>query len=200
MSQTVHLIYAYPLDRDRRALAEAKNQAYPSIEEVKAIAQHWRELWDEVNERERITLYLSSLTQTTLPYPIEAFIIGGLMNAMSTPLLLPVQGRDQRIRTDESFLDMLVHELTHRYASRFLGYPGIEAYYATLREKFPHESQKTTDHLITYALLEKIVPDLLGSSVWQHTQIHYSNDYQRAMELVRTLGADACIQEFRSFL
>lgn len=125
------MIYAYPLDEDRRRFFSQQNLGrYPSVEEVRDTTSHWRNVWNETNRDNRIVLTLQELTKRVPTRSLECFIIGGGIKAMSTPFIISVRKRNGEERSDQDFIETLIHEAAHIFVS------DVPAYFDSLREKY----------------------------------------------------------------
>lgn len=188
--------YAYPLDRNRRELYKKKDFGdYPSPERVKKEVEIWRDLWGDINKDDLVIKQIIALTGVTYPRDIEAFIIGGGMGAMSTPLLLPVtslEGESSDKRTE-----LVIHEVLHRFVGDREAVPRVGKYWQQVREKWSDESRLTQNHIIIYALLIQILADLLPDADVKDLIHKEADNYFRALEIAREVGPVAIIEEFR---
>ncbi|MBP9762219.1 hypothetical protein KBD34_01230 [Patescibacteria group bacterium] len=200
MQPSVYFNYAFPLDEDRRELAKSRNIPYPEWTDVDTATQAWAALWQEANKDERIIKRLIELTGRTLPYPVEVCIIGGIFDAMSIPLIIPLTRRGGVRITDPDFLQILVHELCHRFTAPRENAPGTVEYWEAVKARYSAEPLATQKHILIYALLKKIVPDMLGEESWNRCQQSPLPTYQRALQLMEERGADDCLNEFRSYV
>lgn len=198
--QSLYITYAFPLDLDRRELAMKRGIAYPSQEKVFETAAIWRQVWQRVNQEDRIIHQLSTLTGVTLPYPIEANIIGGYFHAMSVPLIIPITVDQGRFLTETDFLNICIHELTHRFILPREDIPQIRGYWNALQERYATESRDTQNHILVYALLKLVLPTFIGEECWQACQKIEPPDYQRAFDIMEERGAEDCLREFTDHL
>ncbi len=198
--QSLHITYAFPLDLVRRELAMKRGIAYPSQEKVFETATIWRQVWQRVNQEDRVIHQLSTLTRVTLPYPIEANIIGGYFHAMSVPLIIPITVDQGRFLTETDFLNICIHELTHRFILPREDIPQIRGYWDALKERYATESRDTQNHILVYALLKLVLPTFIGEECWQACQKIDLPDYQRAFDIMEERGAEDCLREFTDHL
>lgn len=190
----VKFIYAYPLDNSRRSLYTVRNLGYyPSFEEIKEKMSLWEKLWNDANENDKIILRLTELTKKTPERSLECFIFGGGINAMSTPFLMPIMRRD-KIRSDEMFIDTMIHEILHIFVA------GSSKYFEMIRNKYSEEAVSTHNHIIIYAFLEKIYLDMFNSKPVDYSATDLPVEYSRAIEIVREQGYENLIQEYYSSL
>jgi hypothetical protein len=199
--QSLYFAYAFPFDQDRRNLAEKRGISYPSIEVVRGKMMAWRELWSTTNIDDRIIKLLSQLTGVTLPYPLEVCVIGGMFNATSVPLIIPIQMASGKPVNDLNFLQTLTHEICHRFVSFNKDYPGIKAYWNHVRKTLPEESLTTQNHIIIFSLLKLALPTVVSEEAWQECQNNiFHEDYKRAFDLMQVRGAVNCLKEFTDFV
>lgn len=183
-------IYAFPLDRDRRSLAEKKGVTdYPSLEDVRETKKHWQELWNKIDSEKRILDKIQDITKTLPERSLECFVIGGLMKPMSTPFIIPVLSRDGK-RSDEELIDTVIHELLHIFVVQSVNY------FKYVREKYNTESVLTQNHIIIYAMLEKIYLELFDSKPLDYLRKDMPDDYQRAIDIVKESGREIIIEEY----
>ena len=187
----VKFIYAYPFDVGRRNLYSERNLGYyPSIEEIRKKITHWEKLWNETNENDKIILKLIELTKRTPERSLECFVFGGGINPMSTPFLMPIMGKDKE-RSDEEFLDTMIHEVTHIFVS------GVGKYFDMLRDKYSKELVLTQNHIIIYALLEKIYLDIFNSKPFDFDSNDLPEGYDKAVKIVKEQGHQNLIEEYQ---
>jgi len=188
--QKLKFIYAFPLDRGRRVLAKEKGRTdYPSLEEVRETKRHLQELWDKIDSEKNVLEKIKDLTKITPKRNLECFVIGGLLRPMSTPFIMPILSRDGK-RTDEHFIDTTIHELLHIFVSR------SDTYFEFVRNKYKDEPILTQNHIIIYAFLEKIYKDLFDSRPLDYSRDGLSEDYQRAVDIVKEQGSENIIEEY----
>lgn len=185
-------IYAFPLDRGRRALVESKGKEYPNQDIVFEKARSWQELWDKEDARcgflQRLVDIIGSLPERSL----ECFVIGGGLTPMSTPFIIPVLGKDG-YRTDEQFIETTIHELIHIFVSH-----GHREYWDMVREKYSDESLSTQNHIIVYAILEKIYKEVFNGVPGDYDRDDMPEGYQRAIEIVKEIGYEELVKEFQN--
>lgn len=187
----VKFIYAYPFDVGRRNIYSERNLGYyPSIEEIKEKMLQWEELWNKTNENDKIILKLIELTKRTPERSLECFIFGGGINPMSTPFLMPIMSKD-KVRSDEKFIDTMIHEILHIFVS------GASKYFEMIRNKYSKEVVLTHNHIIIYAFLEKIYLDMFNSKPVDFDAIGLPDGYSRAIEIVKEQGYENLIKEYQ---
>jgi hypothetical protein len=193
----LHIYYAFPLDQERRQLFKTKNiESYPSIEAVKAMTQEWRIIWNDVNHDDKVFKLIIETLGVTVPRDLELYVYGAGLGCMgmSFPLIMPIFFREEA-RTREQFISTIVHEILHRfvYSGDNLG---LLAFYSAIQTQWEKEDIETRNHIIVYAVLQKILPGLVSNEECnQHLQT-----YPRALDIVNEVGSDKLIEQFRSFL
>jgi hypothetical protein len=191
----VKFIYAYPLDVNRRRLYSEKELGYyPSIEEIKEKINHWEELWNKTNENDKVILKLTELAKRIPERSLECFVFGGGINPISTPFLMPVMGYKQKDRSDEKFIETFIHELAHIFVS------GVTKYFEMIREKYNMEPVLVQNHIIIYAMLEKIYLDLFDSKPGDFESKDLPQDYERAVEIVKEGSYENFINEYQELV
>lgn len=191
--------YAYPLDGNRRQLFEEKDLGeYPTIGEVEEGVEMWKALWAKYNKDDRVMKKIIELTGLVYPQDIIAFVIGGGLNPMSTPLILPVQwGDDTNYEQEGARKELITHEILHLFVGDQQALPELREYWNAAYEKYAGESDTVKHHVIIYALLIKIfdafLPDMdVGDFIGEDWE-----DYARAYEIACEEGADTIITDFR---
>ncbi len=189
-------IYAYPLDGSRRRLFKEKDFGdYPSVDEIKRVISHWSDLWQELNQDNKIITALVNITKRTPTRNLECFVFGGGLNPMFTPFLLPVMGRGNVARSDEGFKQTLIHELLHIFVST-----NNESYLAFIREKYVAENISVQNHIIIYAMLYELYESLFKQMPPDFSNDSLPQNYMRAVEIVRKSGAASIIAEYHDFI
>ena len=187
----VKFIYAYPFDVGRRNLYSERNLGYyPSIEEIKEKMSQWGKLWNETNENDKVILKLIELTKRTPERSLECFVFGGGINPMSTPFLMPIMSKD-KVRSDEKFIDTMIHEILHIFVS------GASKYFDMVRNKYSKEVVLTHNHIIIYAFLERIYLDMFNSKPVDFDATGLPEGYSRAIEIVKEVGYENLIKEYQ---
>lgn len=181
--------YAYPLDMECRQKFADEIEDYPDEKEIKETIVGWRKLWAEINEDDKLLKQIIELTGVQDQIDITAYIIGGGFLAKSSPLLLPVTSTRGASRDKKT--ELIIHEILHNFVS------GHENYWGMVRGKYGDESIKTQNHIIIYALLEKLLADILPDVDLKDLIADSWKDYHRALEIVRETGPDKIIAEFR---
>jgi hypothetical protein len=193
--------YAMPFDRVYRQMyAKRELGPYPTREEVQAEVGAIRALWEEVNQDDKVMRLMVERTGVTLPRDLEVWIFGKGLNAMSSPLLIPVVRRDGAVYTREERIQTLIHEVLHRFLQRDENNQGISDHKNAIRTEYAAESEVTQNHITLYAFLEIILSELLGGDKVSEYIAPNNLDYKRALEIVKEKGAQALIERFRSFL
>lgn len=190
--------YAYPLDRNRRELFKERNFGeYPAPEVIKNRIQEWRKVWEEINIDDRIIKQLIELTGVELGRDFELYVFGAGLNAMSKPLMMPVM-RNGNLLTDSQFLETIIHELCHRFAGDQEETPRLKAYWEMVSRKYNEEHIVTQNHIIVYALLSVIFKNIF-SAKQENINPPKDENYLRAVSIVKEVGAENIIKEFRDF-
>jgi hypothetical protein len=185
----VKFIYAYPFDVGRRKIAEERGIDYPSFKEIIKVKSHWEELWAKFEEDNKILDLIQALTKRVPDRSLECFIVGGLINPMSTPFIMPVLGRDGN-HSEEQFIDTMIHEILHIFVS------GAREYFTFVDDKYSEESKLTKNHIIIYAMLEKIYTDIFNSKPLDYSRDDMPQGYARAIEIVKEEGLSSIIEEY----
>lgn len=181
--------YAYPLDMECRRKFADEIPDYPEEKEIKETIIEWRKLWAEINAGDKLLKEITELTGVEDQIDITAFIIGGGFLAKSSPLLLPITST--RRASEDKKTELLIHEILHNFVS------GRKNYWSIIREKYNGESKKTQNHIIIYALLERILANILPDTDVKDLISEGWDDYYRALEIAREEDPDEIIAEFR---
>ncbi len=109
--------------------------------------------------------------------------------------MMPIWNREQKQWSDEKFIDLMIHELLHIFLVT-----DNEMYWKHVREKYAHEEIVTQNHILLYAMLQSIYQDM-----WQKDPIDFNRDnlppgYIRAIEMVKEVGHEERISEYKSFI
>lgn len=192
----LHFRLAGPLDRDRRALYERKQLPYPAFETIQATLAHWSTLWEEVNADDRAIKLLEETTGVSLPYDVEVCVIGAGLRAMSYPLIIPVE-RSTGPMNDDDFYETIIHELAHRFLTDRENYPQKQTYWNHLHDAYKDESLITRNHIPVYAVCELVLPKLVPHPIEMASK---QSDYQKAIDIVGSIGAQVIMDEFKRFL
>jgi len=200
----LHLKYADPLDRERRKLFADKNLGdYPSVEEVKNTVSEWKKIWSEVNNDDRVFKLLIKTIGVSLPRDLEMYIFGAGLSAMSNPLIMPIVGRRGKRFTDNKFIEIVIHEVIHRFIGDPENNTNIKNYWKMVREEYKHETILTQNHILLYAVLEVVLSELFGKEKLKDF-INSDNpkhpEYQRAVAIVAKKGAENLIKQFRNIV
>jgi hypothetical protein len=192
---TVTFIYAYPLDVNRRNLFKERSLGpYPSIEEVGEVKQKWENLWKKINYDNQIVNKLVEVTGRVPTRALECFIFGGGLQATSAPLLMPIMDR-KGIKTDENFIDTLIHEPLHIFVTT-----NNKAYWTMVHKKYADEEVLTQNHIIIYAMLEEIHNEFFRQLPPEYSEADLPKGYARAIEIVKNTGYKELIAEYKSLL
>jgi hypothetical protein len=189
----VQFIYAYPFDVGRRKLAKERNIDYPSFDKIIETKKHWENIWEQSEKENNILNLINDLTKRLPDRSLECFIVGGLINPMSTPFLMSVKGRDG-LRTDEQFIDTMIHEILHIFVS------GARHYFSFVNKKYSNDSKSTQNHIIIYAMLEKIYEQFFNSKPLDYLRNDMPEGYARAIEIVKQEGFENIINEYHENL
>lgn len=188
----VKFIYAYPLDVDRRKLYSSRELGhYPSVEEIKEKIIYWEALWNKTNEDDRVILKLIELTKRTPKRSLECFVLGGGINPMSAPFIMPLIRKPSEMYSDDQFIEILIHEIMHIFLA------GNHRYFDAIRQKYEKETVSVCNHIIIYALLEKIYLDIFRSTPVHFYAKDMPKDYERAAEIVKEGGYENFIKEYQ---
>jgi hypothetical protein len=191
----VKFIYAYPLDASRRKIfAERDPGKYPSIEAVQDQVAHWREVWLEINGQTRMLNAISEISKSAPSRSLECFCIGGGIAPMSTPLIMSATNSDWTLRSDNEFIDTLIHELLHIFIEN------NDAYFEKVNEKYPAAPVTTKNHILIFAMLEKLYEELFERVSIDVTRNYKSEEYALALDIVNREGADALLEEYYKFV
>jgi len=200
----LHLKYAYPLDGERRKLFADKNFGdYPSIEEVRNKVGEWKKLWSDINKDDKIFKLLIKTIGVTLPRDLEMYIFGTGLNAMSSPLIMPIIGRNGKKFTADEFIEIVIHEIIHRFVGDLENNGNIEKYWKTIREEYKDETILTQNHIIVYAVLEIVLSELFGKDKLKdfiNSENPKHPEYQRAVATVAKKGARNLVKQFRGIV
>lgn len=189
----LHFLYAFPLDQvQRMACAENGDAEYPSIDEVRSGVERIETLWKEKDAQFNLLAEIAKVTNRVPERNLECFVYGRGLRPLSTPFLLPLLSRAGE-RTDEKFIDLIIHELFHIFLST-----DNRQYWTRVREKYPDESRLCVNHIVLYAMMFD-----LYERAFETEPIDFSRDdlppgYARAIELVRQTGAGNIIAEYKA--
>jgi hypothetical protein len=190
-----------PFDRVYRQMyAQRELGPYPTREEVQAEVGAMRALWEEVNQGDKVMRLMVERTGVTLPRDLEVWVFGRGLNAMSSPLLIPVVRRDGTVYTREQRIQTLIHEALHRFLQREENNPGIPDHRNAICAEYAAESEVTQNHITLYAFLGVILSEISGGEQVGEYIAPNNIGYLRALEIVKEKGADKLIEQFRSFL
>ncbi len=201
----VYFLYAFPLDAERRDVYEGKGFQYPSRKEVFEGVNSVKSLWTTINEEDTIIKNIIEILKVAPPYDFEFCIIGGglALTGSSTPLLLTLYSKDTP-QEEYELIGTIIHELIHRFVAspRKTEQYDTSAYWEYIGETYKEFSKVAQNHLIVYAVLEKIYPTVLEQKQIESILDHDKEfpGYKEAIELVREKGADYFIEEFKSHL
>ena len=193
---TVTFIYAYPLDVGRRRLFEEKNLgSYPSLEEVKKVIQHWEHVWQETNQDNEVMQKLVEVSRRVPKRALECFVFGGGLNPMSTPFLMPTMARGGTTRSDENFIETMIHELLHIFVMH-----DADTYWSMVREKYSKETPLTQNHIIIFAMLAKAYQYLFGQMPPSFSGGDLPEEYSQAIDIVKDVGYEQVIAEYNTLV
>ena len=182
--EQIILKYAYPLDTQRRDAALKMGWKYPSLGETRTQVELAKEWWSEINENNRLLGLLEKLSGFKLPYPLEAYLIGGAMNSTSHPLIVTLYKHDGVAKSKEGFTETIIHEITHRYVGDE-DFPKIKSFYSEfIKKEFEGESASTQNHIMVYVFLKKILEEFFGKeNVYKYINLENSPDYKKAWDI-----------------
>jgi len=123
----------------------------------------------------------------------EIYIFGNGLTPMSTPFIIPIMAEDG-LRTNENLIGLVVHELSHKFAST----EKSEKYWQEINSKYKEEPVKTQNHIIVYAIIEIVLSEIFGKDRMRELIKANSPDYQKAIEIVDDVGPEDLIKEFRN--
>ncbi|NQV93157.1 hypothetical protein HQ403_01520 [Candidatus Kaiserbacteria bacterium] len=195
-SPKISFIYAYPLDAGRRRLFTEKGlDTYPTIEKIKEVLKGWENTWNEVNSEDKVMSTLVKITKRVPTRALECFVFGGGLNPMSTPFLMPVVAKGGKIRSDEKFIETVIHELLHIFVTE-----NTFLYWTMIREKYSDEDVLTQNHIIIYAMLQEVYELLFEKLPPDFSQDGLPPGYMRAIELVKKIGHKNLIEEYHTLV
>lgn len=193
--------YAYPLDQERRQLfANKKLTKYPSTKEVKDKIKNWEKLWKKNNKNNKIFKLVIKNTGINIPRDLEVCIFGGGLNAMSYPLIISTTKKNGKKLSGDEFIEIIIHEIIHRFVADKENNKNIEKYWKTIREEYKKESKLTQNHIIVYALLKVILPEILSKEKSKSLLNPKHPDYQKALKIVNKKGEDIIIKQFKNII
>lgn len=124
-------------------------------------------------------------------------IASGLAYSMSNPMILQIFRPDHTPLTKDEFIDLVIHEIIHRFVGDFQMHPQVKPYWNFVWKFYKQEPKKTQNHILVYAVLTKILNEFNKSSLKVVTKdVKKWPDYKRAFEIVQERGADQLISEF----
>lgn len=190
--------YAYPFDQNRRNLYKERSWPdYPDAEQVRKRVEEYEAIWADFNKDDKIIKRIIELLGVSYPRDIEAYVFGTGMQPMSTPLLIPLSGKKDSY-TDDQFIELIIHELSHIFAAGTQENPRLKNYWKTIRESYKDEPILVQNHLIVYAVVEIVLTELFGKEKMKELIKVESPDYQRSIELTEELDPEKIIDEFKS--
>lgn len=164
-------------------------------EVIKEVLRDWESTWDKVNAKDRVMSELVKVTKRVPTRALECFVFGGGLNPMSTPLLMPVMAHSGKVRTDEEFIQTLIHELLHIFVEE-----DTSEYWTMVREKYSDEDALTQDHIIIYAILQELYELLFEKLPPDFSKDDLPSEYMRAIELVKEKGHKNFLDEYYKFV
>lgn len=186
MNESIILKYAYPLDADRRSLAQKRGWWYPLVGEVRKQVEVAKNRWKEINQDNQVISRIEELTGLNLPYPVEAYLIGGVetISSMSHPLIITLWGHDEKVKTKEEFAEVVIHELLHRYVGGE-DFPQLAKFWEFIRVEYADEQVKTQNHIILYVFWKKIFEEFFGKENLDKYSVDLQKwpDYKRAWDI-----------------
>lgn len=191
----LNFIYAYPFDKERRALFQSKGLAYPSMATVQNTMATWEQLWSEVDEKYKIIELLRTLTKRTPSRNLECFVFGAGFGVMSTPFLLPVWNKAGEQWSDEKFIDLMIHEMLHIFLIS-----DTERYWEMVQEKYADEEPVCQNHILLYALLYEVYQTIFNKEPIDWNRVNLPPGYARAIAIVNETGHKNIISEYYSLI
>lgn len=188
-------VYAYPLDMVLRQQHEADGKEYPARLEIRDTMQHWRSVWSVTNDERGILSKLVELTKRVPERNLECFVYGAGLNAMSTPFLMPTRTMKGSQWTDDFFIQIITHEMLHIFLTT-----DTDKYWEMVRDKYSDESPSCQNHIVLYAMLQKIYEDCFAALPPDFARDNLPPGYARAIEIVREEGSDALIAEYQALV
>lgn len=156
---------------EKEAMERYPDWTPPSREELEARIATYERIWGTVGAG--LMAQMENLTGLAFEPHIECYVLSGTLRDHSRPLVLKSR------YTEDEFIARMCHELTHRLMS------GSEH----KELPFPDEPQRVRNHVVTFALLSKVLsPKQLEIERGVKTE-----PYTRAWEIVDTIGADAVL-------
>ncbi len=199
----IHFIYTWAFDNFQRANFEKNGIEYPSVDKVSDGVVHIRKLWDEVNKDDKVIKGIVDILGITREYDFEFFIYGkGRLGAISTPLMLGLYPKEGECYPDAELLEVIVHELLHRFiqSPRWEKHPQKEYWDYIKKEAYPDLLLATQNHILLYAVLEKLRPLIFTPEQIDQINISLAQPlkpgYIEAINMVKEKGADFFIKEF----
>ncbi len=190
----LNFIYAYPLDSGRRKHYSDNNLGkYPTTQEVGDTIEHWKNLWSDLEATHGVLEKLSEVTGRIPERNLECFVFGADLNAMSTPFLMPTLNKKGEKRTDEMFIQTVIHELLHIFVTT-----NTKLYWGEVRTKYVKEDITCQNHIIVYAMLYEVYQKLFNKEPVDFSREDLAPGYLRAIELVKQIGHTKLIDEYRS--
>lgn len=190
----VSFIYAFPLDQGRRKFYEENDLGeYPTIQEIKDTIKVWKEVWNKVEQEHQVIEKLIELTGRVPGRSLECFVFGAGLNTMSTPFLMPLLNRKGKKRSKEFFVETMIHELLHIFITSNTG-----EYWKMVEEKYANEEVACRNHILVYAMLYKLCKELFNSEPIDFPRDDLPPGYLRAITLVKEIGHEVLIEEYRS--
>lgn len=179
----------------RKLFADKLEGEYPYMKEIYESIQKWQRIWNEINEDNKVIRRITEIIGITHPRDIEAFIIGGGLKVMSHPLILPVTST--RGVGSRKQIELILHEILHVIIGNSQENKDLKKYWNEVGEKYPEESKTTQNHIIIYAVLTKLLAEIIPDTDIKDLISADWTDYHRALEIAREEGPDEVIVEFR---
>ena len=197
------ILYGYVLDRERRQLFKLKDLGpYPDFEVIKVQVNKLKELWAKINDQDQIIKKIIDLTGVNLSRDMEAWIIGSGLSPMSHPFIVPISAKNKEIFSEETFVEIIIHEIIHKFVGDQEETPRLEKYWNYLKnDKYKDESSSTRNHVILYAVLKVIIVEFFGrDKLSRYVRMeNLPEDYKKAWDLMELEGAENLIAEFVKF-
>jgi len=128
---------------------------------------------------------------------IDVFIVSGVLRTFSEPIVM-----DGRLKNN-SFVDILTHELIHLLIADGLGKKGKEKLNNFIEKLFPNRNEVTKSHIMVFAILKYIQLKVFKDKKRVKDDIerakkHGNDDYTKAWEIVNKHGHLKIIKKIKA--
>lgn len=165
------------------------------MDEVKSALVRIEKLWQEHESSKQIIAKLTKVTSKVPERNLECFVYGSGLGTMSTPFLLSIWNKEGKIHSDEKFIDLLIHELLHIFITT-----DNRAYWGFVQEKYAEEEALCRNHIVLYAMLFKVYKELFNQEPIDFGREDLPPGYARAIQIVKEIGHEELIAEYKSFI